>query len=102
MEYRGIDVSAWQGEIDWKKVADVGTEFAIIRITEAGNNVDAYFERNYNGCVDYGIPAGVYKFSYALSVAAVRQEAERVVDILRERQLRYPVFLTWNTAINAA
>ena len=93
MEYRGIDVSAWQGEIDWKKVADVGTEFAIIRITEAGNNVDAYFERNYNGCVDYGIPAGVYKFSYALSVAAVRQEAERVVDILRERQLRYPVFL---------
>ena len=63
MEYRGIDVSVWQGEIDWKKVADVGTEFAIIRITEAGNNVDAYFERNYNGCVDYGIPAGVYKFS---------------------------------------
>ena len=45
-----------------EKVADVGTEFAIIRITEAGNNVDAYFERNYNGCVDYGIPAGVYKF----------------------------------------
>ena len=43
--------------------------------------------------MDYGIPAGVYKFSYALSVAAVRQEAERVVDILRERQLRYPVFL---------
>ena len=47
MEYRGIDVSSWQGVIDWKKVADHGTEFAIIRITEAGNAIDRYFERNY-------------------------------------------------------
>ena len=56
MEYRGIDVSSWQGVIDWKKVADHGTEFAIIRITEAGNAIDRYFERNYAGCMEYRIP----------------------------------------------
>ena len=60
MEYRGIDVSSWQGVIDWKKVADHGTEFAIIRITEAGNAIDRYFERNYAGCMEYRIPTGVF------------------------------------------
>ena len=94
--------SAWQGEIDWKKVADVGTEFAIIRITEAGNNVDAYFERNYNGCVDYGIPAGVYKFSYALSVAAVDRKLKELWIFYGNDNYVIQFFLTWNTAINAA
>ena len=40
MEIRGIDVSAWQGKIDWKTVADYGMGFAILRITEAGNVID--------------------------------------------------------------
>ena len=39
MEIRGIDVSAWQGKIDWKTVADYGMGFAILRITEAGNEI---------------------------------------------------------------
>lgn len=81
MEYRGIDVSSWQGVIDWKKVADHGTEFAIIRITEAGNAIDRYFERNYAGCMENRIPTGVYKFSYALSIDEVRREAEKVIEV---------------------
>lgn len=93
MEYRGIDVSAWQGVIDWKKVADYGTEFTIIRITEAGNSVDRYFERNYAGCLEHEIPIGVYKFSYALSIAEVQREAERVIEVLNGRKLQFPVFL---------
>ena len=93
MEYRGIDVSAWQGVIDWKKVADYGTEFTIIRITEAGNSVDRYFERNYAGCLEHEIPTGVYKFSYALSIAEVQREAERVIEVLNGRKLQFPVFL---------
>ena len=93
MEYRGIDVSSWQGVIDWKKVADHGTEFAIIRITEAGNAIDRYFERNYAGCMEYRIPTGVYKFSYALSIDEVRREAEKVIEVLKGRKLQFPVFL---------
>lgn len=50
MEIRGIDVSAWQGQIDWKTVAAYGMDFAILRITEAGNVIDRYFERNYTEC----------------------------------------------------
>ena len=50
MEIRGIDVSAWQGQIDWKTVAAYGMDFVILRITEAGNVIDRYFERNYTEC----------------------------------------------------
>ena len=56
MEIRGIDVSAWQGKIDWKTVADYGMGFAILRITEAGNVIDSYFEQNFSECRKYNIP----------------------------------------------
>lgn len=68
MEIKGIDVSAWQGKIDWKKVADYGMDFAILRITEAGNIVDKYFEANLTGCNKHKIPVGVYKYSYAVTI----------------------------------
>lgn len=45
MEIKGIDVSAWQKNIDWKTVADYGMGFAILRITEVGNVTDNYFEK---------------------------------------------------------
>ena len=69
MEIRGIDVSAWQGKIDWKTVADYGMGFAILRITEAGNVIDNYFEQNFSECRKYNIPVGAYKYSYAMTVA---------------------------------
>lgn len=46
-EYKGIDVSSWQGTIDWKTVADYGMGFAILRITEKDNVIDSTFEANY-------------------------------------------------------
>ena len=55
MEIKGIDVSAWQGKIDWKTVADYGMGFAILRITEAGNVVDSQFENNLAGVVPEAI-----------------------------------------------
>ena len=93
MEIKGIDVSAWQGHIDWKTVADYGMGFAILRITEKGNKVDSQFENNYSGCIQNGIPVGVYKYSYALSVAEIQQEAEKIIDVLDERSLDFPIFL---------
>lgn len=49
-EIKGIDVSANQGNINWKTVANYGMGFAILRITEKGNVIDPTFERNYKGC----------------------------------------------------
>lgn len=93
MEIKGIDVSAWQGKIDWKTVADYGMGFAILRITEAGNVVDSQFENNLAGCNKYNIPVGVYKYSYAMTIAEIQREARKVVSTLNGRRIRFPVFL---------
>lgn len=93
MEAKGIDVSAWQGQIDWKTVVAYGMDFAILRITEAGNVTDKYFERNYTECQKYNIPTGVYKYSYAMTIAEIQSEARKVVSVLNGRKLQYPIWL---------
>ena len=98
MEIRGIDVSAWQGNINWNTVANYGMDFVILRITEAGNVIDSCFEKNYSGCQKHNIPTGAYKYSYAMTVAEIQSEARKVVKVLNGRKLQYPVWLDleWN------
>lgn len=98
MEIKGIDVSTWNGNIDWQTVADYGMGFAILRITEKGNKTDGTFEQNYKGCTQHGIPVGVYKYSYAKSPAQAEQEAEVVLKVLNKQKLDFPVFydLEWS------
>lgn len=93
MEIRGIDVSGENGRIDWKTVADYGMGFALLRVTEKGNVTDQQFEANYKGCMDYGIPVGVYKYSYAASAAEIQEEAQKAVEALDGRRLDFPVWL---------
>lgn len=93
MKIKGIDVSAWQGQIDWSAVAKYGMGFAILRITEAGNVIDSAFERNYRGCTENNIPVGVYKYSYAMTVSEIRSEANKIVSVLAGRKIQLPVFL---------
>lgn len=93
MEIKGIDVSSWQGKIDWNKVANYGMDFAILRITEAGNVIDGQFENNFAGCNKYKIPMGVYKYSYAMTIAEIQSEARKVVSVLNGRKIQFPVFL---------
>lgn len=97
MEIKGIDVSFYQGDINWKTVADYGMDFAILRITEKGNVTDSKFERNYKGCVDNAIPVGVYKYSYARTVTEAKAEADAVLKVLNGRKLDFPIFydLEW-------
>lgn len=92
-EIKGIDVSRWNGTIDWKTVANYGMGFAILRITEKGNIVDSTFEPNYKGCIENKIPVGVYKYSYATTIAQIEDEANVVIKTLNKRRLDYPVFL---------
>lgn len=92
-EIKGIDVSRWNGKIDWKTVANYGMGFAILRITEKGNIVDSTFEPNYKGCIENKIPVGVYKYSYATTIAQIEDEANVVIKTLNKRKLNYHVFL---------
>lgn len=97
MEIKGIDVSSYQGDIDWAKVKTSGIEFAILRITQKAG-IDSCFEKNLTGCKANGIPVGVYKYSYALSASEIKAEAEGVVEVLAGRGLDFPVWLDleWN------
>ena len=93
MEIKGIDVSAHQGKINWDTVAAYGMDFVLLRITELGNVVDSYFESNYVACNKHKIPVGVYKYSYAMTIAEIQSEARKVVSTLNDRKIQFPVFL---------
>lgn len=94
MEKKLIDVSVWQGVIDWAQVKP-NIDGAIIRCSNGATDnttPDPQFERNANECERLGIPYGVYVFSYATSEAAAIKEAEYCVQFLKGRKLSYPVF----------
>ncbi len=95
---KGIDVSKWQGEIDWGKVKAAGIKFAMIRLGYGSKNGDAcgldgYFEKNVANAVKAGVDIGCYFYSYATSVAAAKKEAAFVVSVLNKYKgvFTYPV-----------
>ncbi len=91
MSIHGIDVSGHQGNIDWRKVKASGIQFAMLRAGYGANTVDSEFERNARGCMEEGIPFGVYWFSYAYTPEMARREAEKCISVIREYKVQYPV-----------
>lgn len=93
----GIDVSKWQGKIDWKKVRQSGKDFAIIKAggSDAGLYKDHYFETNYAGAKAAGVHVGAYYFvgSKCLSAADGEADALRFVDQLKGKKFEYPVYM---------
>lgn len=79
----GIDVSENNGVVDWQVVAAGGVEFAIIRVGYGAGHLDGEFYRNVNGALGAGLRVGVYHYSYALTVAQARAEANFVVATLQ-------------------
>ncbi len=102
MDIRGIDVSAYNPVNNYAEVAGDKIKIAILRITEQGNVVDSAFERNYKGFRDHGIKVGVYKYSYALNTEQAEEEAEKVLEVMRGRELEFPVFydMEWSRQRN--
>lgn len=95
MQFKGIDVSHHNGEINWKSVKDSEIEFAIIRAgygIENPNQVDKKFEHNYSECKRLGIPVGAYHYSYARSVEDAKKELEFFLKIVSGKQFEYPMF----------
>lgn len=92
----GIDVSKWQGIIDWKKVKDAGVEFAIIRVgyrTQVDGKIieDPYAKYNLQQAQKNGIKLGAYFFSTAVSEKEAEEEAKWVVDFIAPYKITYPV-----------
>ena len=91
---KGIDVSTWQGSINWDKVKP-HIDFAILRAGYGDNDVDGQFHRNAKECTRLGIPFGVYWFSYALKKSDVIKEADFCRKTISPYKLDYPVCYDW-------
>lgn len=88
---KGIDVSVWQGIIDWDKVKASGVEFALIRAGYGEKNIDRQFARNISECNRVGIPCGVYWFSYAANEQDAVMEAVYCIEAIKPYKIEYPV-----------
>ena len=91
MALKGIDVSQWQGNIDWQKVKGAGVQFAMLRAGYGRNNLDTKFHRNAQGAAAAGIPVGLYWFSYALNVEIAREEAQYAVELAKKYKITWPI-----------
>ena len=101
----GIDVSVYQGEIDWQQVKDSGVEFVIIRCGNRGYvtgslNEDVNFRHNIEGALNAGLDVGVYYFSQAVDMQEALDEAEFIIDLLDGYELTLPVFYDWEVVID--
>ena len=92
---KGIDVSKWNGNIDWKKVSKTDVDFAIIRCGY-GDNItsqdDKYWEKNVAGCIKYKIPFSTYIYSYAQNITQAKSEAEHALRLLNGREVAFPIY----------
>ncbi len=93
----GIDVSVWQGTIEWDKVKAAGIDFAMIRCGYRGYSgsgvieKDPRFDRNIVGALNAGIKVGVYFYSTAVTVEEAEQEADWVISVIKDYNITYPV-----------
>lgn len=98
--YVGIDVSSYQGNVDWRKVKDAGIEFVMLRVgfrgyTQGTLNLDEYFIQNAKGASQAGLKVGCYFFSTATNEREAIEEAEYLLDAIEGLDIDYPVVYDW-------
>lgn len=105
--YFGIDVSSYQGDIDWQLAKEDGVEFAFLRIGYRGYGeegrlcIDEKFLQNYEGAHDAGVDLGIYFFSQAVTAEEAAEEAAFLLETLDGRPLEYPIVYDWETVVTA-
>lgn len=102
---RGIDVSKYQGNIDWGAVAASGINFAIIRVGYRGSASgalvqDPYFKKNISGATKAGIKVGLYFFTQAVNEAEAVEEASMAMSLASGYKVTYPIFIDTESASN--
>lgn len=96
LEIQGIDVSRYQGNIDWQKVKNAGIKFAMLRLCSSNNSglyIDPTFEQNYNNAKSAGIYVGAYIYTYATTEEEQNKELEFALNGLNGKTLDYPLAL---------
>lgn len=95
---KGIDVAKWNHKVDkngnlidfnWKKIKDSGVEFVIAKVINKQCNIEDSFLMNYNGAQSQGIPTDVYNYSYATTVEKAISDANKVVSIIKGKNIEY-------------
>ena len=92
---KGIDVSQWNGNIDWAKVKNTDVDYAMIRCGYGMNQTnqdDTMWKKNADACTANGIPFGTYLYSYADTVERAKSEAEHVLRLVKGYNLSYPIY----------
>lgn len=84
--YQGIDVSGWQGYIDYDAVYESGIRVVYIKSSE-GKNIDPYFELNYKNAKENGLKVGVYHYVISKSVEEAREEAEFFINLINDKSI---------------
>ena len=107
MSVHGIDVSQWQGNIDFAKVKVDGIKFVIIRCNnwDSSRNCvvkDSFFETNYKNAKAAGLDVGAYYFTWETSSAGAKNDAALCMDFIKGKKFEYPIFfdLEWQNAFN--
>ena len=102
LTFQGIDVSVWQGNINWSLVAQ-NKYFAIIRAGYGTSGIDTYWETNYKNAKAAGVKVGAYWYSYAGSVSDAKNEAKTFLKALSGKKLEWPVYydIEENSIFNA-
>lgn len=96
ISFLGIDVSSYQGDINWNKVRTFGVDYAIVRLGYRGYGtgeirIDNSYHENMKGAISAGIPVGVYFYSQAITVEEAIEEAETVIENIEKYDISYPV-----------
>ena len=96
----GIDVSKWQGDIDFRKVKDAGATFVMIRVgSQQGVDgeyiLDPYFKQNIENALANDLKVGVYFYSYANSKKEARKQATWVLDQIKDYEITLPIAFDW-------
>lgn len=95
MQAKGIDVSTWQGIINWAKAKASGVDFAMVRASYGWMNkdkqTDSQFHRNMKEAQAAGVKLGAYHYSYATNVEEAKKEAAFFLDIIKGYSFEYPL-----------
>lgn len=97
---KGIDVSVWQGNIDWEKVKDSGVEYVMIRVGGRGTENGEIYEdknaqKNYKGAKKAGLKIGAYFFSQSITEEEAIEEAKYTLNAIEDWDLDMPVVFDW-------
>ena len=93
----GVDISKWQGAVDFGRLKEEGVEFVLMRMGYGDREMDAYFEQNLNGTFDAGLEKGVYYYSTATTPEAARTQADWIVGTLNGIKPELPIAFDWES-----